>query len=335
MPSRLSSNPTHADGFAHHTRRRAANKAFGTNALSRGVNGGKAGARPAWCRKEVTQAWVILGVDAPLSMVGERVKTGGWFGPEKAHADSQPRHLGHPVQLPYLISPIQTFARRSVALGEPGNPCSVSGTIGQADAGTMSGGSYSLRGGFWSIIDAVQTSGAPLLQIINTGTNAVAAVWPPTRTGLDCSTRRKAPGFLASSRRRASVRGCDPPGERKENPFPQSGNIHSDCPALPPGQVLTPRAILRCLTCPGERVREKRSLGGCTWAARRRPTGAYTATCAGTEPPARARANWRYDKGAARNDPSHGLAPLSVLYPHDRTAGSRSPVRGWGVRRVF
>lgn len=31
-----------------------------------------------------------------------------------------------------------------------GGPYALSGTIGQADAGTMSGGSYGLTGGFWS-----------------------------------------------------------------------------------------------------------------------------------------------------------------------------------------
>src|ERR1039457_4663640 len=38
---------------------------------------------------------------------------------------------------------------------------SVSGTIGQPDAsGAMSGGNYSLTGGFWSLINVVQTPGA-------------------------------------------------------------------------------------------------------------------------------------------------------------------------------
>lgn len=41
----------------------------------------------------------------------------------------------------------------------------VSGTIGQPDAGTLSGGSYSLAGGFWSGIGLVQTPGAPVLAI--------------------------------------------------------------------------------------------------------------------------------------------------------------------------
>jgi hypothetical protein len=43
---------------------------------------------------------------------------------------------------------------------------SVSGTIGQHDAGgPMTGGSYSLTSGFWALISAVQTPGAPTLYI--------------------------------------------------------------------------------------------------------------------------------------------------------------------------
>ena len=54
----------------------------------------------------------------------------------------------------------------------------VSGTIGQPDAGTMSGGSYSVTGGFWSLLAVVQTPGAPLLSIQRTATNTVLISWP-------------------------------------------------------------------------------------------------------------------------------------------------------------
>src|SRR5262245_59554473 len=47
----------------------------------------------------------------------------------------------------------------------------VNGTLGQHDAGpAMSGGNYSLAGGFW-VLYAVQTPGAPLLKIFRTSTN--------------------------------------------------------------------------------------------------------------------------------------------------------------------
>lgn len=57
---------------------------------------------------------------------------------------------------------------------------SVSGTIGQHDAGgAMSGGSYSLTGGFWSLISVVQTAGLPNLTIAHAG-NSVVVSWPNT-----------------------------------------------------------------------------------------------------------------------------------------------------------
>jgi len=53
----------------------------------------------------------------------------------------------------------------------------VSGTIGQHDAGgPMTGGSYSLTGGFWALISVVQTPGAPTLYISRSG-NAVTVYW--------------------------------------------------------------------------------------------------------------------------------------------------------------
>jgi len=60
----------------------------------------------------------------------------------------------------------------------------VSGTIGQPDAGHMSGGDFGLDGGFWGIIAAIQTPGAPLLAIRLTSTNTVAVSWPFPSTGF-------------------------------------------------------------------------------------------------------------------------------------------------------
>ena len=66
-----------------------------------------------------------------------------------------------------------------------GGVYSVSGTIGQPDAGpTMSGGNYTIDGGFWGLIAAVQTPGAPLLSIARTTTNTVAVYWPSPSTGF-------------------------------------------------------------------------------------------------------------------------------------------------------
>lgn len=60
---------------------------------------------------------------------------------------------------------------------------SVSGTIGQPDAGHMSGGNYKVDGGFWSLIAAVQTPGAPMLSITRLG-NSVIVSWPSPSTGF-------------------------------------------------------------------------------------------------------------------------------------------------------
>ncbi|MCX6926208.1 MAG: hypothetical protein NT154_23825 [Verrucomicrobia bacterium] len=64
-----------------------------------------------------------------------------------------------------------------------GGVYSITGTIGQPDAGTMSGGNFTVEGGFWGIIAAVQKPGAPLLSISRTTTNTVAVSWPSPSTG--------------------------------------------------------------------------------------------------------------------------------------------------------
>jgi len=59
-------------------------------------------------------------------------------------------------------------------------PYSVSGTIGQHDAGgPMTGGLYSVTGGFWAIY-ALQTLGLPNLTIKFVGPNSVKVSWPNT-----------------------------------------------------------------------------------------------------------------------------------------------------------
>ena len=65
-----------------------------------------------------------------------------------------------------------------------GSVYSVSGTIGQPDAGRMTGGPYALEGGFWGIIAAVQTPGSPLLRVVLTATNTVVVAWPNTSDGF-------------------------------------------------------------------------------------------------------------------------------------------------------
>ena len=59
----------------------------------------------------------------------------------------------------------------------PNSQYAVSGTIGQPDASApMSGGNYSVTGGFWSLINVVQTAGAPTLYVSHSG-NTVTVSW--------------------------------------------------------------------------------------------------------------------------------------------------------------
>ena len=64
-----------------------------------------------------------------------------------------------------------------------GGTYQVSGTIGQPDAsGAMSGGQYSVTGGFWSLINVVQMPGVPNLRIVPNGANSVKILWPDPAT---------------------------------------------------------------------------------------------------------------------------------------------------------
>lgn len=64
-----------------------------------------------------------------------------------------------------------------------GGVYSVAATAGQHDAGgPMTGGNFSVTGGFWSLISVEQTPGAPLLTITRVG-NAVVVSWPSSETG--------------------------------------------------------------------------------------------------------------------------------------------------------
>jgi hypothetical protein len=47
----------------------------------------------------------------------------------------------------------------------------------------MSGGGYSITGGFWSIISAMQTAGAPLLSITRSGAQAIVS-WSESAAGF-------------------------------------------------------------------------------------------------------------------------------------------------------
>ena len=60
----------------------------------------------------------------------------------------------------------------------------VIGTIGQPDASSlpMTGGSFSLTGGFWAF-HAIQTAGAPYLSIVPAGVGQASISWNPDDPG--------------------------------------------------------------------------------------------------------------------------------------------------------
>jgi hypothetical protein len=80
-----------------------------------------------------------------------------------------------------------------------GGVYSVNGTIGQQDAGgPMTGGNYSLTGGFWSLISVVQIPGGPVLTITRSGAS-VNISWPSPSAGFvlqQNSTVNNAPGWV-------------------------------------------------------------------------------------------------------------------------------------------
>ena len=63
-----------------------------------------------------------------------------------------------------------------------GGVYSVSGTIGQPEAAEMSGGAFTLVGGFWGVVAAIQTPGAPLLSVVLTNGSVIVS-WPRPAEG--------------------------------------------------------------------------------------------------------------------------------------------------------
>ena len=85
-----------------------------------------------------------------------------------------------------------------------GDGYSLRGTIGQADAGAMSGGGFSLTGGFWS--GAGETM--PTLRIQRAG-NDVIVSWPNPSTGFDLQENAGLMGAWNSVGQAPSVVGAE------------------------------------------------------------------------------------------------------------------------------
>jgi hypothetical protein len=65
-----------------------------------------------------------------------------------------------------------------------GGSYSLSGTVGQQDAGKMTGGQYGLVGGYWSVISVVPTTDSPQLNIRLTTTNTAVVYWQSPSSGF-------------------------------------------------------------------------------------------------------------------------------------------------------
>ncbi len=66
-----------------------------------------------------------------------------------------------------------------------GGVYSVTGTIGQSDAGgPLTGGQFSLVGGFWALPTAVQVAGAPLLSVSPAAGGHALISWTPNTPGF-------------------------------------------------------------------------------------------------------------------------------------------------------
>jgi len=81
-----------------------------------------------------------------------------------------------------------------------GGVYSVSGTVGQPDAGgPMTGGPFLVSGGFWAFI-AVQTPGAPFLSIVAASPGEATISWTPDLPGwvLQESLSLSAPAWTNS-----------------------------------------------------------------------------------------------------------------------------------------
>ena len=65
-----------------------------------------------------------------------------------------------------------------------GGVYTLTGTIGQPDAGTMSGGNYTLVGGFWALPLAIQTEDAPTLTIVPSAPGFAQVSWSPSTPGF-------------------------------------------------------------------------------------------------------------------------------------------------------
>ena len=121
----------------------------------------------------------VVGSAARLSPIFSKLATG-----------RKPALLGLMLWLAPLALPAQTYSIDwyKIAGGggtSTGGVYSVSGTVGQQDAGgPMTNGQYSVTGGFWALPIAVQTTNAPTLAIIPAAPGWATISWTPPTPGF-------------------------------------------------------------------------------------------------------------------------------------------------------
>jgi len=92
-----------------------------------------------------------------------------------------------------------------------GGVYSVTCTIGQPDAGNMSGDNFTLDGGFWGLIAAVQTPAAPYLSItLNPQLSTITISWPASAEGwvLTETSDLKTPNWVNVAQTPQQVGSC-------------------------------------------------------------------------------------------------------------------------------
>lgn len=95
------------------------------------------------------------------------------------------------ITLPGLLASVVSLSAQTYSIDwftidgggtSTGGNYSLSGAVAQPDAGSMSGGSFTLQGGFWSTVAAVPIEGAPWLSVTCSDA-AVFISWPQPALG--------------------------------------------------------------------------------------------------------------------------------------------------------
>ena len=103
----------------------------------------------------------------------------------------------------------QTFTLESFTVDggggtSTGGTYTLSGTIGQPDAGALSGGNFTVEGGFWAVVSETVVPGSPELTIRVLSHGDVQVCWPTSSIGYalqEALSISPSPGCPRHSRR--------------------------------------------------------------------------------------------------------------------------------------